>query len=149
MKSFYFAESSRVVYSQRETKRLSSAWCKYWWWRPSLRNYSLKQINNIYVCIFICTKQRTTSLFLFVNKQLCYSRQNNNFSSKISSWFFFKFNFINFDVPSLELFCRSKRHGFAQFFFLTKYSASFWKNETKNTIFSCRITILDHAFMVN
>ena len=27
-KSFYFAESSRVVYSQRETKRLSSAWCK-------------------------------------------------------------------------------------------------------------------------
>ena len=27
-KSFYFAESSRVVYSQGETKRLSSAWCK-------------------------------------------------------------------------------------------------------------------------
>ena len=29
-----------------------------------------------------CTKQRTTSLFLIVNKQLCYSRQNNNFSIK-------------------------------------------------------------------
>ena len=27
-KSFYFAESSRVVYSPGETKRLSSAWCK-------------------------------------------------------------------------------------------------------------------------
>ena len=27
-KSFYFAESSRVVYSQGEIKRLSSAWCK-------------------------------------------------------------------------------------------------------------------------
>ena len=32
------------------------------------------------MCIFICTKQRTTSLFLFVNKQLCYSRKNKNFS---------------------------------------------------------------------
>ena len=28
LKVFYFAESSRVVYSQGETKRLSSAWCK-------------------------------------------------------------------------------------------------------------------------
>ena len=28
LKSFYFAESSRAVYSQRETMRLSSAWCE-------------------------------------------------------------------------------------------------------------------------
>ena len=57
---------------------------------------SLKQINNtythIYVCIFICTKQRTTSLFLFVNKQLCYSRQNKNFSinNVVCKIFFFQ-----------------------------------------------------------
>ena len=28
----------------------------------------------------ICIKQRTTSLFVFMNQQLCYSRQNKNFS---------------------------------------------------------------------
>ena len=37
------------------------------------------------MCIFICTKQRTTSLVLFVNQQLCYSRQNKNFSIKLYS----------------------------------------------------------------
>ena len=36
------------------------------------------------MCIFICTKQKTTSLFLFVNKQLCHSRQNKNFSIKLN-----------------------------------------------------------------
>ena len=40
----------------------------------------------ICVCIFIWTKKRTTSLFLFVNKQLCYSRQNKNFSVKVFPW---------------------------------------------------------------
>ena len=35
---------------------------------------------DIYVGMFICIKQRTTSLFLFMNQQLCYSRQNKNFS---------------------------------------------------------------------
>ena len=48
---------------------------KDWWWKPSLWNYSLKQINNIYtylyliyVCMFVYFKQRTTSLFLFMKK---------------------------------------------------------------------------------
>ena len=53
------------------------------------------------MCIFICTKQRTTSLFLFVNKQLCYSRQNKIFSigsflfnSDKLCWKYFFFSFI-------------------------------------------------------
>ena len=33
--------------------------------------------------MFICIKQRTTSLFLFMFQQLCYSGQNKNFQLKI------------------------------------------------------------------
>ena len=74
---------------------------KDWWWRPSLRNYILKQINynwkvfifinklyTVYVCMFICTKQRTTSLFSFMIQHLCYSRQNKNFSIEFLKAYF-------------------------------------------------------------
>ena len=47
---------------------------KYWWWRPSLRNYSLRQINNIYIHIYMC-------VYLFApsrGQPLCFSLWINN-----------------------------------------------------------------------
>ena len=43
----------------------------------NILNYSLKQINYIYICVCmpICTKQRTTSLFLFVNNIFVYFKK--------------------------------------------------------------------------
>ena len=49
--------------------------------------------------MFICTKQRTTtSLFLFVNKQLCYSRKNKNFLMCNSGGFIWKLKTQNMRI---------------------------------------------------
>ena len=60
------------------------------------------------VCMYMCIKQRTTSLFQFMIQQLCYSRQNKTFlinGSLLSNVLIFLLDRRRDKIPNVILWC--------------------------------------------